>query len=462
MAEFPIFISYSRKDIGLISPIRAIIEDTAGSRCWMDLNAIESGSPRFTKDITSGINNCEVFLFMLSENSQRSQFALRELSFANSKGKHVVIVNIDDCAMVDEFKFLYGLTDTISWNDMPQREKLLRDLKRWVCVAETTTDFDHESREGECNIQETKQPQFDRISERDKPKKKKKLWPWIVIGIVVVAALVYGIITFTSPKASVVTRYGGKLLSVGHTYYFLTSVEGGTFIMGDPSDEPGDNGPAHSVTVSSFFIGETEVTQDLWKAVMGSNPSWYIGDRIPFGCDGDNLPVECVSWEDCQEFISKLNKMTGKNFRLPTEAEWEFAARGGNRSKGYLYSGSDSLATVAWYWDNSGDKLLQDHGDLKAIDDNNFRTQEVRTKKPNELDIYDMSGNVSEWCDDTWYDYSNSSMNNPRNDGESGSDRIARGGDYFWSEAKCRVYYRYLYNSDERRSQLGFRLCLPN
>ena len=165
----------------------------------------------------------------------------------------------------------------------------------------------------------------------------------------------------------------------------MVRVEAGTFTMGataemkDPWD---DEKPTHRVTlINDYYIGKYEVTQALWKAVMGNNPSEF---------KGDNLPVEQVSWKDCQKFLSKLNRITGKMFRLPTEAEWEYAARGGNKSRGYQYSGSNNLLDVAWYDDNSGRK-----------------THAVGTKQPNELGIYDMSGNVCEWCQD-WYGKYNS------------------------------------------------------
>lgn len=141
MEKFNIFISYSRKELDRVKQIKSIIEETTKSRCWMDLKAIESGSIRFTKDIVDGINQCQVFLFMLSQNSQDSKYALKELDFAEKKGKHVVIVNIDDCLMNDEFLFLYGLCDTISWNDESQRDKLLRDLKKWIGDEEVSDNI---------------------------------------------------------------------------------------------------------------------------------------------------------------------------------------------------------------------------------------------------------------------------------------------------------------------------------
>ena len=137
-----------------------------------------------------------------------------------------------------------------------------------------------------------------------------------------------------------------------------------------------------------YYIGQTEVTQALWEAVMENNPSHFKGLR---------KPVESVSWNDCQEFISKLNSLTGKRFRLPTEAEWEFAARGGNNSRGYKYGGGSNLDDVAWYKENSGS-----------------RTHDVGTKLANELGLYDMNGNVLEWCSDWYGSYDNSSQTNPR------------------------------------------------
>ncbi len=218
----------------------------------------------------------------------------------------------------------------------------------------------------------------------------------------------------------------------------MIPVEGGTFTMGatseQGSDYDSDEKPAHQVTLDSFMIGKYEVTQALWRAVMGSNPSWFRGD---------NLPVEHVSWDDCQTFIKRLNSLTGKNFRLPTEAEWEYAARGGNKSKGYKYSGSDNVDDVAWYYDNSGDK-----------------TQAVGTKRPNELGLYDMNGNVSEWCGDWYGDYSSSAQTNPTG-ATSGSYRVNRGGSRSGSAGGCRVSSRDSSTPGNSFNILGLRLALP-
>ena len=200
----------------------------------------------------------------------------------------------------------------------------------------------------------------------------------------------------------------------------MVRVEAGTFTMGatpemkNPFD---DEKPTHQVTLTNdYYIGKYEVTQALWKAVMENNPSKF---------KGDDLPVETVSWEDCQKFISKLNRITGKKFRLPTEAEWEYAARGGNKSRGYQYSGSNNLSDVAWYEDNSGSK-----------------THSVGSKQANELGIYDMTGNVWEWCQDWHEEYSGSSQINPIG-ANRGLNRVYRGGDWVSIIRFCRSSYRH-------------------
>jgi formylglycine-generating enzyme required for sulfatase activity len=231
----------------------------------------------------------------------------------------------------------------------------------------------------------------------------------------------------------------------------MVKVEGGTFTMGCTSEQGSgclyDEKPAHSVTVSSFSIGKYEVTQALWKASMGTTIRQQRdktdSDKDLSG-EGDNYPMYYVSWYEAQEFIKRLNAATGKRYRLPTEAEWEYAARGGNRSQGYKYSGSNNLDEVAWYTDNSGDKA-----------------HPVGTKKANELGIHDMTGNVWEWCQDRYGDYSASSQQNPVG-ASSGSDRVNRGGG--WNYAfifDCRVANRNSRSPGDRGYNLGFRVVLP-
>ena len=210
----------------------------------------------------------------------------------------------------------------------------------------------------------------------------------------------------------------------------MVYVSGGTFIMG--GDESSDQTPTHSVTLSSYYICKYEVTQALWRAVMGSNPSKF---------KGDNLPVEQVSWNDCQTFINRLNNYTGRNFRLPTEAEWEFAARGGNYSRRYKYSGSNYIGDVAWYCDNSD------------------RTHPVGTKQANELGLYDMSGNVWEWCSDWYGSYSSYSQSNPTG-ATSGYGRVERGGSWCGLARYCCSSHRSYYAPGNSFDDLGLRLVL--
>ena len=244
---------------------------------------------------------------------------------------------------------------------------------------------------------------------------------------------------------------GTQTFTVNGVTFKMVVVKGGTFMMGASDDDPdayNKEKPAHQVTLSSFSIGETKVTQALWLAVMGSNPSYFS----PTYGYAENLqrPAECVSWNDCQEFITKLNQMTGKNFRLPTEAEWEYAARGGKKSQGNKYAGSNDIDAVAWYRVNAYDvgSSSPDYG-----------THTVATKAPNELGLYDMSGNVWELCQD-WYDsYSSEAQTNPTGPA-SGSNRVARGGGWYFGARDCRVSNRLNRASSNASSGLGLRLAL--
>ena len=219
-------------------------------------------------------------------------------------------------------------------------------------------------------------------------------------------------------------------------------VEHGSFTMGATSeqeDPDDDEMPAHKVTLTKdYYMGETQVTQALWKVVMGDNPSEF---------EGEERPVETVSWDDCKKFIRKLNRklrsqLHGKSFRLPTEAEWEFAARGGNKSCGYQYSGSDDLDEVACYSDNSDDE-----------------TCDVASFEPNELGFYDMSGNVWEWCLDWYGSYNRSAQTDPKGP-ESGFYRVIRGGSWYYNVWNCRLSYRVSHSPGYSDFNLGLRLAL--
>ena len=225
-------------------------------------------------------------------------------------------------------------------------------------------------------------------------------------------------------------------------------VEGGTFQMGSTSGES-DEKPVHSVTVTSFYMCDHEVTQKEYRDVMGTNPSYY---------KGDSRPVDQVTWFNAIEYCNALSRKEGltpcytqsggtwtcnfnaDGYRLPTEAEWEYAARGGNKSNGYTYSGSNSLGNVAWYYDNSGSS-----------------THDVKTKSPNELGLYDMSGNVWEWCWDWYGSYSSSSQTNPTG-ASSGSYRVRRGGGWDFDASYCRVANRRYLSPSNSFNNFGFRV----
>ncbi len=231
-----------------------------------------------------------------------------------------------------------------------------------------------------------------------------------------------------------------KTFTANGVSFKMITVQGGTFTMGatdeQPSWAPSDERPAHQVILSNYYMGETEVTQELWQAVMGTNPSYFTGDL--------SRPVENVTWDDCQTFITQLNALTGQQFRLPTEAEWEYAARGGKQAHGFIYSGNSNVDMVAWYLNNSSSQ-----------------THPVATKQVNELGLYDMSGNVWEWCQD-WYDanyYYNSPATNPTGP-ETGSERVMRGGSYGLYDSNCRVSGRAYYTPSRVREDLGLRLAM--
>ena len=216
--------------------------------------------------------------------------------------------------------------------------------------------------------------------------------------------------------------------------FIMKHIEGGTFEMGatpeQGNDAYDDEKPVHKVTVDDFYLGEIEVTQLLWEAVMGNNPSYF---------SGDSLPVGDVSWNDCQQFIKNLNMQTGNKFRLPTEAEWEYAARGGKYHRGYKYSGSDIIDDVAWYNGNVVSNAL--------------------SKKANELGLYDMSGNMWEWCSDWYGNYPSSDQINPEGPA-SGMFRVLRGGSWGCVARKCRVSSRHSRAPGYYDVQNGFRLAL--
>ncbi len=243
----------------------------------------------------------------------------------------------------------------------------------------------------------------------------------------------------TDEKTFTVTGHGKTVT------FKMKLVKAGTFQMGSITGES-DEKPVHSVTLTSdYYMGETEVTQAIWYAVTGKTIQQQrdMADKsYSLRGEGDTYPAYYISYADCKQFLRELNQMTGQSFRFPTEAEWEYAARGGSKGKGYTYSGGNDIGDVAWYEGNSGSG-----------------THAVKTKSPNELGLYDMSGNVWEWCQD-WYDsYPSSAQTNPTGP-SSGSDRVYRGGSYLNNASYCRSAYRFYYGPAYRDGHLGLRLAL--
>ncbi len=229
----------------------------------------------------------------------------------------------------------------------------------------------------------------------------------------------------------------------------MVYVKGGTFRMGATEEQGEDvydrEKPVHLVTLSDYYMGKYEVTQELWEAVMGTTLEEQRDKKDKDGAlrgQGSDYPMYYVNWEEAQAFVKKLSDLTGRNYILPTEAQWEYAARGGVKSKGYKYSGSNEIDDVAWY-----------SGNAKSS------THPVGTKSPNELGIYDMSGNVWEWCSDWFGEYSDAAQTDPVGP-VSGSDRVYRGGSWNGSARNCRVSYRYLNYPSHRSNSLGFRVAL--
>ncbi len=279
-----------------------------------------------------------------------------------------------------------------------------------------------------------------------------------------------------APSADTLLKSNKDLtFTVKGVSFTMKPVEGGSFWMGGQFDDPDGLNysmgnlvfegcePVHRVVVSSFYIGETEVTQALWKAVMGktvrqqrddTDVSYYLRG------EGKDYPMYYVSWEDCQEFVGKLNRLTGKEFRLPTEAEWEYAARGGKYTHGYPFAGNEEIDSVACY---SEEHMygIEAEEEVEMKESERPGTCPIKTLMPNELGLYDMSGNVGEWCSD-WYDgvyYSNSPLNNPQGP-DTGRFRVVRGGGWFDLAFGCCVYSRGIQESEERNSDTGLRLVL--
>lgn len=428
MKKYDVFISYSRKDKAFAQSVCQVFD--AYKRYYkfeyfFDTSEIGIKN-EYLERIADAISQSKSMLFLASKNSYSPGFCTKELLYAEEYGVAIYRYCLDKSKAPQKIELLLIDQHYLEVELCP-----IEEMVRQVLADALQQDIKPLS---ELQISEDVVP-------NPTPSAKDKLKGWTNVLVYLSLAFVvlfYAIRTCTDSSNEVSTpnpaipsadtKIGG---------IDMVFVNGGTFTMGataeQDTDAAIDEEPTHSVKLSDFYIGKYEVTQAQWRAVMGTNPSYF---------KGDNLPVEWVSWNDIQEFIKKLNAQTGKRFRLPIEAEWEYAARGGSKSKGYKYCGSNNIDDVAWYRSNSSSK-----------------THPVGQKTPNELGIYDMSGNVGEWCQDLYGYYSSEAQTNPTGP-SSGSDRVLRGGGWCNGARFCRVSDRKINFPDYRASNYGFRLVL--
>lgn len=494
--KYDVFISYSRRDYidennniipdNPISKLKEYLSDS-GISYWFDKEGIIHGD-QFARVIVKNIKASRILLFVSSEHSNLSEWTCKEIATAEKYKRKIIPFRIDKSDFNDAIMLYLADLDFIDYCNNPtsslkelvdsitqykvehskrqQEDALLSEVtllarnaqkaiqmqvsvlseifkklkiigvsNKKCPVCNTLISMEHKY----CNCCGFHFPMFYGISDLDKDIDQtylaimKGLWMSVSPELKDVPLNTNEITTGGKPKVRKQKKEKGVFF-VGDVKFKMIPVEGGAFTMGN-------EGSAHKVSVSSYKIGETPVTQELWNAVMGNNPSKYKGEK---------RPVEQVSWEDCQSFLKKLNQITGKTFRLPTEAEWEFAARGGNRTKKTSYSGSDNVDDVAWYNLNCSEK--EEFG-------LHVGTHDVMAKIPNELFIYDMSGNVWEWCTDWFADYALHYEANPIGP-TTGQGKVCRGGSWNNPADFCKVSNRNYGGIYKRDSSYGFRLAL--
>ena len=493
MKKYDIFISYSSENQKTVEAICAYLEQHK-IRCFVAYRDIPV-TRVWAEAIVEAIENSRMMLVVFSAEFNKSKQVDREIELASESQLPIFTFRISN----DEFQGAkkYYLKN-LHWIDAyPNPEEkfhnLLVNVAKLLDVKITEPSVSQLNASGEQSQKRPYKNYQKRINtyflanDYELPTgntsaqikhsgfwRQYKRYSWILVGL----ACVLGVIflpgksdsdgyTATAPQDS--TETDSPVITeqfiefkifhdILHTE--MVAVDGGTFTMGatseQGSDYDSDELPTHEVTLSDFYIGKYEVTQQLWEYVMnytgtcadGSAMSAYASDvwlgsnpSTSYGL-GSEYPAYYVSWEDIVNiFIPRLNKITGKKFRLPTEAEWEYVARGGNQSQGYKYSGSNTIGDVAWYYNNSASS-----------------THPVGTKQPNELGIYDMSGNVYEWCSDWHGSYTAKAQTNPIGP-STGSPRVLRGGSWDYDAQYCRVSSRSN-NPGYPYCDVGFRLAL--
>ncbi len=420
MTTYNVFISYKRYEKKLSNIDESVAKrlydelEIAGFSCWMDKRDMPALTKSWQNEIVKAIDNCDFIIMVISKHAQESNTIRdHELAVIGNTNKPIIAFIIDDVELSQSFRW-YLISSQWQGAKEDNYEKRIRELisKLRLELGDPTDPF----------IKKKDLNQYLLENNKSKEKKEEKA-------------------DNTKPNTPYNKPSQKRTISVGKIKFKMVLIEGGSFIMGkDEMKEDNlrnDENNSHQVSLSDYWIGETQVTQALWESVMGNNPSYWKYEKSQAN------PVENVSWYDCQEFILKLNRLTGYKFRLPTEAEWEFAARGGIKSHGYSYSGSDNLEEVACI---------------------GSRTDPVASKKPNELGLYDMSGNVFEWCFDTYYHYGKEAQTNPGRSIKSSLIKnnkcICRGGSWRTTRNMCEVTYRHYFSSQEGAIYLGLRLAI--
>ncbi len=433
--RYDVFVSYSRKDTKIVDEFVNRLE-AEGIRVWIDRDGVESGDA-FKRVIVNAIKESALFMFFSSVSSNASPWTTKEVSIAVHYDKPIIPIKIDRTIYNEDIEFDLVNLDYIDYTEesmrQPMMDKLVRTIKSKLPRREENVEIDAEvkpqTEARECTSVAPKSVSPVQNTPAKKEGKKGKKALWIVLGLLAVLASAALAFKLLGPREELPEVSSVALedltFNVKGVAFVMKPVVGEAFVMGGTDDNL-----AHEDSVRSFYMGETEVTQALWKAVMGDEPTQNGGWTEESG-KGDNFPAYNVSWNDIQGFLKKLNTLTNRDFRLPTEAEWEFAAHGGKKANGYLFAGSPRVDEVAWYNKNSENTA-----------------HEVRQLKPNELCLYDMSGNVWEWCSDLY-------------DADAKDDMLVlRGGGWNRNADRCQVTFRGKGGPHFRGSSHGFRLAL--
>ena len=415
-----LYISYSKQDVVFVNDLCSALEECRGKRDFdyhLGLKSEYDDVSDYIKRASESIAESKIMLFVASKNSIADNLCQEELLCATKHNVKVLCYYIDDSEPLSILSIPYYSTKT-------SVEQLVKNIA-----------YDLET------IGSTSSVKGVELSQDKRNTRSVGKMVAIILSLVIVASAVVFAASYVGKHFVESATPSGKDKKCPENYVEnanglnmkMIYVLGGTFMMGSNTGQR-DERPVHSVTLDSYYIGETEVTQAQWRAVMGSNPSYFIGD---------NRPVENVSWYDALEFCKRVSELTGKRYMLPTEAQWEYAARGGCKEMGYRFSGSNYARDVAWYNFNSY-----------------AQTTSVKQKSPNELGLYDMSGNVYEWCRDWYGNYPSMELIEPKG-ATSGVYRVLRGGSWLYDDSYCRVTFRSNKMPDTRQSNRGFRVvCL--